>query len=80
MGLKSSKVDVKEQPEVPLDLMRAHNLELTPAQLKELMQGRGKETVAKLKTNYGGMANLCRKLDVALDKGQLDGLDIGQLY
>ena len=70
MGLTGSKEEPpKVQRSVSANSMRKHHLELTPAQLKELMQTRGKETVAKIEADYGSVENLCNKLGVVPTEG-----------
>ena len=69
MGLSGSKEEPKLQRTVSANSMRKHNLDLTPAQLKELMQTRGKETVAKIENEYGNVEGLCDKLGVVPTEG-----------
>lgn len=68
MCLKPNKVD--DVPRcVSVKSLQKHNLNITPDQLKSMMQTRGKETIEKIYCEYGGVEGLCSKLDVTPSEG-----------
>lgn len=73
-GRSKEEGDLKLQQSLSVNSMRKHNLEITTAQLNELMMTRGKETVAMIEEKYGNVEQLCAKLGVAPSEG-LDSVE-----